>query len=167
MGKELLDIVGGVEGLSRDAVTDGAGTFRIRRLPDLGERTVSVSVMPDPGKAGVLPATVQGVRLPAAGLVLTVERRVLLRILVRDAATGAVLPLFNASVERERVVGGAPRVVPGRSATRDEEGGAWVVAVPRGRIALFVEAPDHRPVHAAVEIPGGGGPFEVLVEMAR
>jgi len=32
---------------------------------------------------------------------------------------------------------------------------------------LFLEAPGHRPFHAAVDVPAGKGEYEVLVEMQR
>jgi hypothetical protein len=159
--------VGGAADLSRDATTDAQGVFRFRRLPDLGSRRVSVSVMVNPETAGVLPATVQNVPVPSPGLVLTVERSVMLRLVVRDAETEAPLPLFNVSLERERIVDGQPRTVRFRSASAYEEDGTWEAPVPRDRIVLFVEAPDRQPVHGFVLVPAGEGVFEVLVEMSR
>ncbi len=159
--------LGGAGELSRDETTDSRGTFRFRRLPDLGDALVSVSVMADPERAGVLPATMGGIQVPSSGLVLTVDRSAMLRILVRDAATKEILPLFNVDLKREKYVGGETRLLSFRSAALFEEDGAWDVPVPAGRLVLFVEAPDHDPVHAAVDVPAGPGPFEVLVEMGR
>jgi RNA polymerase sigma-70 factor (ECF subfamily) len=158
---------GGAMDLSRDAVTDADGRFRFRRLPDLGDERVCVSLMTDPGESEYLPATVQDVRVPTPGLVLTAERTTVLRVLVRDREGGAIQPLFNADVRRETVVDGEAVLVPFRSATLHEEDGAWDLRVPRGRLVLFVEAPDRRPVHAAVTVPSVEGPFEVLFEMDR
>ncbi len=159
--------LGGAPNVSRDATADAEGGFEFRRLPEgPGSKPLSVSVMTDPAKTGILPATVQGVS-PGDVVVVTVERSVMLRVVVRDAESKAPLPLFNVSLERERVVDGRPKTVPFHTATLHEEDGVWEVPVPKGRLVLFVEAPDRQPVHGAVEIPDTLAPVEVLVEMAR
>jgi len=159
---------GGIEDVSRHAVTAADGTFLFAKLPTPPEgETYSVAVMPEFGKPGLLPTTVGDITPPARDVVVVAQRTVLLRIVVKDAETGAVLPLFNASVERRVVEDGEEKLVPMHTATLYEEDGAWEVAVPKGEAVLFVEAPDHRPVHAAVDVPASKGEYEVVVEMQR
>lgn len=159
---------GGVEDVSRKCVTAADGSFRFTNLPAAPEgETYTVCAMPEIEKPGILPAAVTDVVAPARDVRVVVERTSMLSVVVKDAATGAVLPLFNVSVERRRVVDGEEKSVPFHSATLHEEDGTWEIPVPRAEIILFVEAPDHVPVHAAVDVPDSDGPFEVVVEMQR
>ena len=154
--------MGGRRDLARDTVTGDDGGFAFEGLPELGDATVSVSVMPDPENGDVLPTTVQGVRIPTAGLELRVERTVRLRLRFSDRITGEPLPRFAYEVMREKVVDGERRMVPFRSGSPYREDGAVEMRVPRVELHFFVEAPDRDPVHAAVTIPTeGDGPFEV------
>lgn len=158
--------MGGTRDLSRDAVTAGDGSFSFEGLPDLGERTVSVSVMTSPDEPGFLPTTVHGVRVPTAGLEVRVERTARLRVTFRDAATGEPLPLFAYEIRREKVVDGERRLVPFHTGSVHREEGFIETAVPRCRLVFFVEAPDRTPVHAEVVVPSSGeGPFEVVFEL--
>lgn len=159
---------GGTEDVSRFAVTASDGTFRFTRLPAPPEGlSYSLSLMPDPEKPAFLLAQVHDIHPPKTGLVVVAERTVPLRIVVRDAATGAALPLFNVSLERRVAENGEEKLVPFRTATLYEEDGAWDVMVARGETVLFVEAPDHKPFHAAVDVPASKGEYEVVVEMQR
>jgi hypothetical protein len=161
---------GGVEGVSREVRAEADGAFLFRRLPEPAEgEAYAVSVFDfGPGEPEpYLPVTVNGIAAPDRRVEVVLERTALLRVVVRDAPSGDLLPLFNCSLERERIVDGEPRLVPFHGATLHEEDGAWEAAVPRTRVVLFVEAPDHLPSHLAVEIPREGGRFEVVVPMAR
>jgi hypothetical protein len=161
---------GGPFGVSRSVIADDEGAFLFRRLPTPKEdESFIVSVFDfGPGDdAPFLPRNVEGIVPPARNVVVELERTARLRIVVKDAPSGALLPLFNVALEREMRVDGEARVVRFASATLHEEDGAWEVTVPRTRVVLFVEAPDHVPSHLAVEIPGDGGRFEVVVPMAR
>jgi hypothetical protein len=159
---------GGTHDLSRDARTDARGEFRLRRIPaSFSGKTLFVSVLSDDDAAGFLSTTVEGVPVPAPGLVIEVERTTMLHLVVRDGPDGPPLPLFNVEMSRERTVDGETTLVPFRSATLHEEDGTWRVPVPRGRIVLFVEAPDRVPIHAAIEVPSLDGPFEAVFPMAR
>ena len=168
---------GGVTNVSRNGATGADGTFRFRRLPAAkGSETYTVSVMSAPDDAGVFPTSLRGIVPPRQDVVLVVERSVMLRIRVQDAVSLAPLARFNVSLERERVIDGERRVVPFRTATLYEEDGTWTVPVPAGgEVTLFVEAPEHRPFHGAVDVPEGGGEgggdgdgeYEVTIAMQR
>ncbi len=159
---------GGIEGVSRKCVTSADGSFRFGKLPAAPEgEGYTVCVMPDFDKPDVPMASVSDIDAPSSDVRIVVERTSMLRIVVRDAATGALLPLFNVNLERRRTVDGIEQSVPFHSAALYEEDGTWEVPVPRTEIILFVEAPDHVPVHAAVDVPDSDGPFEVIVEMQR
>jgi RNA polymerase sigma-70 factor (ECF subfamily) len=159
---------GGTADVSRHGVTGDDGTFRFARLPAPPEGLAyTVSLMPDYEKPVVLPASVHDVVPPKTGLVVVAQRTVSLRLVVRDAETGAALPLFNATLERRVVEDGEEKLVPFRSATLYEEDGAWDVEVARGETVLFLEAPGHKPFHAAVDLPKSSGEYEVVVEMQR
>jgi RNA polymerase sigma-70 factor (ECF subfamily) len=159
---------GGISDVSREGVTAADGSFLFAHLPSPPEGgSYSVALMSDFEKPGFLPATVGDIDPPARNVVVVAQRTVRLTILVRDADTAAVLPLFNVSLERRVVEGGEEKLVPFRSATLYQQDGAWDVAVPRGETVLFVEAPDHKPFHAAVDVPKPSGEYEVVVEMQR
>lgn len=159
---------GGLADVSRFGVTAADGTFRFTRIPAPPEGLAyTVSLMPDYEKPAVELVSVGGIVPPKSDVVIVARRMVDLRIVVRDAETGAVLPLFNATLETRRVVDGEEKLVPFRSATLYEEDGTWDVRVPRGETVLFLEAPGHRPFHAVVDVPKPSGEYEVVVEMQR
>ncbi len=160
---------GGPMGFARDAVSGEDGSFRFEDLPrSLDGKRVVISVMTDPDEPGVLPVTKTGILVPTPGLVVEVERSVLLRVLLRDAGTGEALPLFAAEMERERDVDGERRWVPLHSSSLYREDGVWALTVPAGPLRLHLEAPDHQPLYLEVVVPADGpGPFEVEARLFR
>jgi len=115
----------------------------------------------------VFPRSVQDVPVPSRDFEVRVERSIELRVVVIDGETRESLRSFNVELSRESVIDGLATTRPFRSASLYEEDGTWRVPVPVGRLVLFVETPDHRPFHGAVDVPPEPGPLEVLVEMSR
>jgi hypothetical protein len=159
---------GGFPGVSRLTESAADGSFAFRRLPPAPEgESYVVSTIGAPDESETWHAALPDLAAPATGLVFRVERIAKLTLRVRDAATGAALPLFNVALERERIVDGEARNEPLHHATLHEEDGAWTTRVPRGEMTLFVEAPDHVPFHGAVTVPAEEGEWEVVIEMRK
>ena len=149
---------------ARWTTSDDAGKFRFARLPDAwAKRTVDVMVSPSPGTDRILGDSTKGVRLPEPALEFVVKRLTPLRVLVRDAADGKPITLFNLDVKLERP-GDTPRQM--RSMSCYEEDGEVTIPVPRGRILIGVEGKGHRAMEVAVDVPGTDAPYEILIEMA-
>lgn len=155
---------GGIDDVYLRSTTGPDGAFRFRDVPAApagasywlavhGDDTVLLSK--------------PGFTAPSRGVVLEVERSYPLRVVVRDAATGEALPLFNVTTERRGVVYSSQGTIPMETAAVHEEDGVWDTRVPRGETVLFIEAPDHTPVHAAIDVPASGDAYEILVEMRR
>jgi hypothetical protein len=166
-GKPVMGVpmmCGGVDDLCRRQVSGADGSFRFRHLPPAPEGQSYYVCVNGPG---VVLKTVQGIAAPAHGLAIVAERAAKLRVVVRDAATGAVLPLFNVSAGRRVVEDGQTIVEPVMQSTEHEESGEVVVDVPPCELELVVEAPERRAFHCAVTVPKEPGEYEVRVEMQR
>jgi RNA polymerase sigma-70 factor (ECF subfamily) len=157
-------LCGGMQDLYRRRTTGADGSFRFRHLPSPPDGTsFYLSVFSD----GIVLKTVNGIAAPTHGFVFEVERSVKLRLLIRDAATSAALPIFNVTISRAVEKDGATIMEPVVVTTRHEEDGIWTAEVPRGPLTLFVEAPEHRGFNGTVEVPREGADFEALIEMQR
>ena len=154
---------------SRWARTDAAGAFRFAQLPGkYARQPVKVMVSPHPERDLVKPlGPPVETTVPAPGLVLRVRRSTRLHVLLRDAETGAPLPLYAIDTQVEEVVDGEARWRGFHSMSRHDEAGEAVFVVPRGRFRLVIRAKDHRGVEIEGDVPDTLSPKEIRVEMER
>ena len=85
-----------------------------------------------------------------------------MRVVVRSAADGKAIALFNLEVRTERP-GEPPRQL--RSMSCYEEDGDVTIHAPRGRLVISVEGKGHRPMEIAADVPDVDSPKELVIEM--
>ncbi len=152
---------------SRWARSGADGVFRFVGLPETYAKTpVRVMVSPVPERDFFLPlGKPLDVTVPSPGLELRVRRTALLHVLLRDAETGAPLPLYKIDATVEEIADGESRWRQIHSMSVYDPDGTAEMAVPRGRVRLVVRAKDHRGVEVLVDVPDDVQEKEVEIRL--
>lgn len=149
---------------SRWAQTGPDGKFEFEGLPRATRREgIGVMVSPYIDDRDFLEARNDDVR-PGDFVELVVERAVKVVVLLRDAATGAPVPLFRGEVRAERE-GKAPAQL--MSLSQYDESGRIELRAPIGRLVLSIEAKDYRGMEIAADVSDLAGPKELVLSFER